>query len=199
MGASAGGSSRPQDAECAGAAISANVARVLSPDATAALVAENAALRHEVGEVRRRLGKDSFNSSKPPFSDGPARKPRCASSRRGHSGKKSGGHSRLRGDTLRPVANPDKIERHEVMRCGLCQAGLTASMAMLVEKRQVIQRPRPRQEVTERQVPIRTCACCRGETLAAFPAYVSPIYDTATIRPAPARGADLSERAAPDP
>jgi transposase len=149
---------------------------VLSPDVTAlieALHAEIAALKQEVADLRRRLGKDSSNSSKPPSSDGPAKKPRIAGSLRGISGKKSGGQPGHRGDTLRPVANPDKIERHAATQCGHCRAALTAAMATRVETRQVFEMPQPRLEVTEHQASIYTCACCRGETRAAFPADVT--------------------------
>ena len=156
---------------------------VLSPDAIAlieglvqelaALRAENAALKQEIAELRRRLGTDSSNSSKPPSSDGPAKKPRIAGSLRGVSGKKSGGQPGHRGDTLRPVANPDKIERREATRCGCCRAAPTAAMVTRVEKRQVFEMPQPRLEVTEHQVPIYICVCCRSETRAAFPAEVS--------------------------
>lgn len=156
---------------------------VLSPDASAlieglvqelaALRAENAALKQEIAELQRRLGKDSSNSSKPPSSDGPAKKPRIAGGLRGISCKKSGGQPGHRGDTLRPVASPDKIERHEAMQCGHCRAALTAAMATRMEKRQVFEMPQPRLGVTEHQAPIYTCACCRGETRAAFPADVT--------------------------
>ena len=156
---------------------------VLSPDVSAmieglvqelaALRVENAALKQEVADLRRRLGKDSSNSSKPPSSDGPAKKPRIAGSLRGVSGKTSGGQPGHRGDTLRPVAKPDKIEHHEATQCGHCQAGLTAAMASGVEKRQVFEMPQPRLEVTEHQAQVYTCACCRGVTRAAFPAGVN--------------------------
>jgi len=139
----------------------------------AALRAENALLKQENAELRRRLGKDSSNSSKPPSSDGPAKKPRIAGSLRGESGKKSGGQPGHRGDTLRPVVKPDKIERHAATQCGHCQAALTAAMATRVEKRQVFEMPQPRLEVTEHQAQIYTCACCRGVTRAAFPADVT--------------------------
>jgi hypothetical protein len=122
----------------------------------AALRAENAALAQENAELRRRLGMDSSNSSKPPASDGPAKKPRIAGSLRGLSGKQSGGQPGHRGDTLRPVAKPDKIERHEATQCGHCQAALTPAMAMRVEKRQVFEMPQPRLEVTEHQIQIYT-------------------------------------------
>ena len=155
---------------------------VLAPDVSglieelrqelAALRAENAALKQEVAELRRRLGKDSSNSNKPPSSDGLAKKPRIAGSLRGISGKQSGGQRGHQGDTLRPVAKPDKIERHEATQCGHCRAALTAAMATRVEKRQVFEMPQPRLEVTEHQASIYTCACCHSVTRAAFPAEV---------------------------
>lgn len=135
--------------------------------------AENAALKQEVADLRRQLGKNSSNSSKPPSSDGLGKKPRVAGSLRGVSGKKSGGQPGHQGDTLRPVAKPDKIERHEGSRCEHCQASLTATMATGVEKRQVFDMPAPRLEVTEHQAQIYTCAGCRGVTKAAFPPEVT--------------------------
>ena len=141
--------------------------------ANAALKQENAALKQEVADLRRQLGKNSSNSSKPPSSDGLGKKPRIPGSLRGVSGKRSGGQPGHQGDTLRPVAEPDKIERHEVTSCEHCQAGLTAAMATGVEKRQVFDMPEPRLEVTEHQAHIYTCACCRGVTKAAFPPEVT--------------------------
>jgi transposase len=137
--------------------------------ANAVVKQENAALKQEVADLRRQSGKNSSNSSKPPSSDGLGKKPRIAGSLRGVTGKKSGGQPGHQGDTLRPVTEPDKIERHEVTSCEHCQAGLTAAMATGVEKRQVFDMPAPRLEVTEHQAHIYTCACCRGVTKAAFP------------------------------
>jgi transposase len=139
----------------------------------AALKQENVVLQQEVADLRRQLGKNSSNSSKPPSSDGLGKQPRIAGSLRGVSGKKSGGQPGHQGDTLRPVAEPDKIERHAVTSCAHCQAGLTAAMATGVEKRQVFDLPEPRLEVTEHQAHIYTCACCRGVTKAAFPPEVT--------------------------
>lgn len=135
--------------------------------------AENLALKQELADLRRQLGKNSSNSSKPPSSDGLAKPPRIAGSLRGSSGKTSGGQSGHRGDTLRPVPKPDKVERHEATQCRHCQAALAPAMATGMERRQVFDMPEPRLEVTEHQARIYTCACCRGVTRAAFPAEVS--------------------------
>jgi transposase len=133
-------------------------------------------LRQEVAELRRQLGKDSSNSSKPPSSDGFKKKPRIAGSLRGISGKKSGGQAGHKGDTLRQVEKPDKIERHDAEACAHCAARLSAKMVTGVEKRQVFDMPEPRLEVTEHQAQVYTCSCCRGTTKAAFPeGVVSPV------------------------
>src|ERR1035437_9355629 len=142
----------------------------------AGLRQENAALRQEVADLRRQLGKDSSNSSKPPSSDGFKKKPRIFGSLRDTSEKKSGGQAGHKGDTLKRIENPDKIERHEAKTCAHCAAHLSAKMVTGVEKRQVFDMPEPRLEVTEHQAQVYTCACCHGTTKAAFPEGVaSPV------------------------
>ena len=133
-------------------------------------------LQQAVAELRRQLGQDSSNSSKPPSSDGFKKKPRIAGSLRGISGKKSGGQAGHKGDTLRQLATPDKIERHDAKACAHCAARLSAKMVTGVEKRQVFDLPEPRLEVTEHQAAVYTCARCHGTTKAAFPdGVVSPV------------------------
>ena len=139
----------------------------------AALRAESAALRAENAELRRRLDLDSSNSSKPPSSDGLKKKPRIPGSLRGRSGKKSGGQAGHKGDTLRQVAEPDRVVRHEAQACLHCRRGLTASMQRGVERRQVFDLPERLIEVTEHQASVYCCAGCGGETKAEFPAGVA--------------------------
>ena len=135
----------------------------------AALKREIEALRAENAELRRRLGLDSSTSSKPPSSDGLKKKPRVPGSLREASGKPGGGQRGHKGGALRQVAEPDRTVRHEAQACGHCGAGLTASMAQGMERRQVFDLPERLIEVTEHQGLIYVCACCRGVTRTPFP------------------------------
>ena len=130
---------------------------------------ENAALRAEVAELRRRLDLDSTTSSRPPSSDGLKKKPRLPGSLRGRSGKASGGQRGHKGDTLRRVATPDRVVRHEAAACRRCRAALTASMQTGFEARQVFDLPERLIEVTEHRGAIYACAHCGGQTRASFP------------------------------
>ena len=87
----------------------------------ASLMRRIEALEAEVAELRRRLGLDSSNSSKPPSSDGLKKKRRVLGSLRRRTGKSSGGQKGHRGDTLRQVAEPDLIIEHAAERCAHCQ------------------------------------------------------------------------------
>ena len=70
----------------------------------------------EIDELRRQLGKNSRNSSKPPPSSDGLKKP-APRSLRGTSGKKSGGQTGHRGDTLRQTPTPDFVQQHEAEHC----------------------------------------------------------------------------------
>jgi transposase/transposase-like protein len=130
---------------------------------------DNAALQQQVADLRRRLDKNSSNSSKPPSSDGLKKPPRVFKSLRGQSGKISGGQVGHKGDTLRPMDKPDRIECHAATACRHCEACLTAAMVMGVERRQVFDLPQPRLEVTEHRASVYRCHHCSGVTKAAFP------------------------------
>lgn len=114
-------------------------------------------LRAEVADLRRQLGQNSRNSSKPPSSDGlgkPAPK-----SLRGKSGRRPGGQHGHRGQTLEQVADPDEIVRHEPHACAGCGADLAGAVEAGVERRQVFDIPPVRLRVTEHQLVARRCRC----------------------------------------
>jgi len=141
----------------------------------ASLRAEISSLRAENAELRRRLGLDSSNSSKPPSSDGLRKKPRTARSLRGRSGKPSGGKKGHEGGTLRQVADPDAVVWHEACACGHCGSALDPKAAIGFETRQVFDLPECPLVVTEHQAAFYRCERCRGVTKAAFPeGVVSP-------------------------
>lgn len=80
-------------------------------------------LRTENAELRRQLGQNSRNSSKPPSSDGLAKPtPR---SLRPRGARKPGGQDGHPGTTLAPVAIPDAVIAHEPGRCRGCGTDLS--------------------------------------------------------------------------
>lgn len=137
------------------------------------LQARLVSLEAENAELRRRLGLDSSNSSKPPSSDGLKKKRRLAIGLRGPSDKPSGGQKGHRGGTLRQVSDPDAIVLHEACLCGRCGLSVDAKWAIGIEKRQVFDIPERPLLVTEYQATIYRCAHCRGLTKAAFPSGVA--------------------------
>jgi len=144
----------------------------------AALRAENvalkvrvAALEQRVGELERQLGLNSSNSSKPPASDGlkkPTRVPRARSLRE-RSGKKSGGQKGHRGETLRPVENPDVIVNHYPEVCANCASKVPADASSAYRSRQVVDIPKPKVVVTEHRTHGCACPNCAAVTWASFP------------------------------
>jgi transposase len=159
----------------------------------AELERENAALRVENAELKRRLGLDSSTSSKPPSSDGLRKKPM---SLREPSGKTSGGQAGHKGDTLKRVADPDRIVLHEARACRHCGAGLTLSMAQETERRQVFDLPAKLIEVTEHRRFVYACAGSRRVHGGGLPRRRG---GARAIWRASARGGRLSPSAAIDP
>lgn len=123
-----------------------------------ALEVENAGLRAENLELKRQLGQNSRNSSKPPSSDSPFVKPAPRSLRR-RSGRKPGGQQGHPGSTLAQVADPNETVRHEPGACAGCGAGLADAPQVGVEQRQVFDLPPMTVRVTEHQLIARRCSC----------------------------------------
>ncbi len=123
-----------------------------------------------VHELEGRQAKDSHNSSKPPSSDGLARKPRKTKSLRQRSGKKPGGQLGHRGATLRLVATPDVVVEHRPPACTHCQRPLEGrEPVVLRERRQVQELPPVRLEVTEHQLLHVRCLACAQVSVGKFP------------------------------
>lgn len=143
---------------------------MILPPEVAALIAslerELESLRAENAELRRRLGLDSSTSSKPPSSDGLRKKP---VSLREPSGKPSGGQKGHKGETLRQVAQPDRIVTHTASACRHCGCALSRAMAVGVERRQVFDLPERLIEITEHRGLVYACAGCGRRTRAPFP------------------------------
>ncbi len=129
-----------------------------------------AALRTENAELRRQLGLDSRNSSKPPSTDSPFAKAAPKSLRR-RSGRKPGGHPGHPGTTLRQVETPDEVLVHEPHSCAGCGAGLAGRPVTDVTRRQVFDMPPVTVQVSEHQLIERQCGC-GARTRAGAPAGV---------------------------
>jgi len=113
------------------------------------------ALESENAELRRRLGQNSRNSSKPPSSDSPFVKPAPRSLRR-TSEPKPGGQAGHPGSTLAQVADPHERLRHEPGPCGGCGApDLSGAPEVGMEKRQVFDLPLMAVRVIEHQLIAR--------------------------------------------
>src|SRR5215471_18529150 len=120
-----------------------------------------AVLAEQIEELRRRLGKDSSTSSKPPSSDSPyTKKPKDRSLRR-KSGRKPGAPS----STLRQSARPDDRVECVPVACGACGADLADAAVTGVRRRQVFEaQPAPPPTVTEYQVVAKACPGCGAVT-----------------------------------
>jgi transposase len=143
-----------------------------------ALVAAQAAvieaLRAEVAELRRRLGKDSSNSSKPPSTDDEGaratRRERRERERkeRKAAGRKPGGQPGSAGTTLLQRPDPDQVVVWRPAQCGGCGAGLGEAAVTGVVRRQVFDLPVAEVTCVEHQSHKLRCGCGHV-TVAGFP------------------------------
>ena len=125
------------------------------------------ALEQRIVELEARLNKDSHNSSKPPSSDGLGKKPIPRSLRK-KTGRKQGGQKGHPGTTLTFSDTPDKSVPHIPTCCQGCGASLETAQVVAEQRRQVVDLPPIRLEVTEHVAQSRRCAC-GVTTTAAFP------------------------------
>lgn len=157
------------------ASIQAAIERVAGPlraeleelrEANAALSLANGALSLQNAELRARLKADSSNSSKPPSSDSPFKRPPPGKREKGK--RKAGGQPGHKG-TTRAVIPPEKVNYRVDVRpsacvCGTRLDGVSVEGRPLV--RQVVELPPITPEVTEYTLHFVRCPCC-GELNAA--------------------------------
>jgi transposase len=128
-------------------------------------------LRTEVAELKRRLGRNSGNSSQPPSTDGPAAPPSRAARRR--SARKPGKQPGAGGSALFQTSDPDEVVDHLPDACGGCGSDLTGARPAGVVRRQVHDIPTITPVVVEHRLHKRRCGCCGATTTAPAPAGVS--------------------------
>ena len=131
-------------------------------------------LRSEVAALRRRVGRDSSNSSQPPSQDSPAAKAKSGQRdrRRARPGRPQGGQKGHPGAGLQMVARPDETRVIEPGLCGGCGGDLAGAEGRVASAVQVFDVPPAALMVTEYQMMRRTCGCGQVTTAAA-PAGVS--------------------------
>lgn len=124
--------------------------------------------------LEAKLNMNSQNSSKPPSSDGLAKKQKT-SSLRGKSGKAVGGQPGHKGSTLKRVAEPTSTKDHPPpSHCNHCHSALALEQAHVLERRQVFDVPTMGFEVVEHRVYTVVCACGpRHDSV--FPAAVNAV------------------------
>ena len=133
--------------------------------------ADYAALLERVGDLERRLGLDSSNSSKPPSSDGLA-KPNAPSrdNARRRSDRRPGGQKGHPGSTLARSGTPDRIEHHRPEVCPGCGGRLDPGDSEVHASRQVHDIPEPvPPQVIEHRVHRCRCRACGEVAVAGFP------------------------------
>jgi transposase len=141
-------------------------------------IIESHALRIEALERQRHT--DSHNSSKPPSSDGIGR--RIVQTRK-PTGKKPGGQHGHKGSTLPFTDHPDQVVVHAPQRCDKCGMSLEAEASIGYERRQEVELPRVKAQVTEHQAQFKACSKCGAQTRGEFPVGLnSPIQYGTRIR-----------------
>jgi len=126
----------------------------------------------EIAELKRRLSRNSKNSSVPPSQDPPGAPERKRPDPSGRSQGAQTGH-RGKGRKLLPAEAVDRVVDHWPGRCG-CGRPLAESSEEvgLPARRQVTELPEIAVEVTEHRLHRRLCPACGKATRAELPAGV---------------------------
>jgi transposase len=137
-----------------------------------ALLGEVASLRAENEELRRRLGENSSNSSKPPSSDKPA--DRAERGGKSPTGKKRGGQPGHKGSQRRLLTPTKPRVDCFPQSCRRCETRLPRRPDVDPVRHQVIDLPRISPEVSEWALHRVTCPGCGEITCGKLPSGVPP-------------------------
>jgi transposase len=125
------------------------------------LQGHNLRLQRRNAELEALVARDSHNSSRPPSTDPPWAK-RTRSLRR-PSGKRPGGQSGHRGETLRLSERPNRVVEHRPRECRSCHAQLDSAQVLGHRRQQVVEVVPAKLRVTEHRLAVLRCRAC-GET-----------------------------------
>jgi transposase len=133
------------------------------------LRADVVALAAEVRELRRRLGRNSGNSSMPPSADDlPGRKTPEPKPRRGRGGRKPGGQPGAPGSHLAWAQSPDDTVPHFPQGACGCGADLAAAADLgVAASHQIVDVPLVTATVTQHDLHEVACSCGRVHRAAA--------------------------------
>jgi transposase len=131
-----------------------------------------------VVELRRRLDADSSNSSRPPSSDSPFKRPPPKASgmppEDDGPARKQGKQRGAAGKNRRQVDNPDEKIPVEPGACSGCGTGLADAPLLRIYRRQVFEAsPPPPPRVIQYDVAERRCTCCGQVNQGRAPGFVT--------------------------
>ncbi len=128
-------------------------------------------LSAQVAQLMAERNKNSSNSSKPPSSDGLAKKK--TKSLRQPSGKKPGGQVGHEGHALKRSNHPNQVIQHVLPdQCDACGCALNSGKAEILERRQVLEIPQLKCDVIEHQTVALRCRCGKMH-ISQFPSNVT--------------------------
>src|SRR5215467_11714045 len=136
------------------------------------LTAQVERLSAEVEDLRRRAGRDSSTSSRPPSSDSPYKKG-AGRSLRERGKRRPGKQPGDPGSTMSLVDDPDERFECPPLACGGCGAGLASAPVMAQRRHQVTDiEPALAPKVTEYVAQAKECPGCGAVTEGELPAHV---------------------------
>jgi transposase len=137
----------------------------------------------EIAELRRRLGEDSSNSSRPPSGDAPwSKKPAKPRSSRTRSGRKPGKQPGASSSSRSLIDDADETLEIRPDRCRRCDAGLDGAEECGRQRRQLVDvRPAPPPKVTEYQRISKVCGCCGAVTTPGWDDAAVPVGHAETV------------------